>query len=327
MIFKCGNCGGSMVYDPERKAMYCEHCDSEDSENIMNGSDMASCVNCGAPMEVEKYTSATKCDHCGCYCVFEERVSGEYQPHLVLPFRTNKRMAKQYIKDAYCKNLFVPEDFLKDASLETIKGSYIPFWMYDYHANYDYEGTGKKIRKWRSGNTEYTETSIYNVQRNMDIDFDKIPVDASEKMPDGVMDLMEPYDYGALEDFHAKYMAGFYGEYYNYSADALEPRAKDKAAKYSDRLLNQTLTGYASVNPTKKQLYLDPKDRKYALLPIWHYVYKYRDKVYDFHVNGQSGKVVGNPPISNAKMVGYSIVMFLVLTAIAWLGWGILEVL
>ena len=34
----------------------------------------------------------------------------------------------------------------------------------------------------------------------MDIDFVKIPVDASVGMPDDVMDLMEPFDYKELQE-------------------------------------------------------------------------------------------------------------------------------
>ncbi len=69
-----------------------------------------------------------------------------------------------------------------------------------------------KIRTWRSGNYEYTETSLYQVERDATIDFEKLPVDASIAMPDEAMDLIEPYDYKALEDFQTKYMSGFFAE-------------------------------------------------------------------------------------------------------------------
>lgn len=327
MIFKCNNCGGNVVYDPEKQAMHCEHCDSIDSEAIMPGTEMSSCVNCGAPVYVDTFTSASKCEHCGSYCVFEERVSGAYEPHFVLPFKIGKTRAQMLLTEKFDKNIFLPGDFLSKKMLQKMEGLYIPYWMYDYDANYDYVGSGKKIRRWRSGNTEYTETSIYEVVRNMDIDFDKIPVDASNRMDDKTMDLLEPYDYGALQEFQTKYMSGFLGEVYNRSAADLEPRAKDKAQKYADMLLRETLVGYDSVTPVRRNLSLAKAGENYSLLPLWYYAYSYKDKVYEFFINGQTGKISGKAPRSMGKVVAYGLLMLATWLAIAYLGWGILEVL
>ena len=37
MIFRCKNCGGNVVYSPERKKMFCPFCESEDSEEREDG--------------------------------------------------------------------------------------------------------------------------------------------------------------------------------------------------------------------------------------------------------------------------------------------------
>ena len=42
---------------------------------------------------------------------------------------------------------------------------------------------------------------------------------------------------------------------------------------------------------------------KYLLLPIWISTFKYNDKVYQFMVNGQTGKVSGKTPISIPKVI------------------------
>ena len=82
MIFKCKNCGGNSVYSPDKGRMVCPHCESEESQEKIAGVGVAQCGNCGAPLEVSEHTSATKCPNCGSYHVFEERISGEYTPHL-----------------------------------------------------------------------------------------------------------------------------------------------------------------------------------------------------------------------------------------------------
>jgi hypothetical protein len=41
---------------------------------------------------------------------------------------------------------------------------------------------------------------------------------------------------------------------------------------------------------------------KYLMLPIWLSSFKYRDKTYQFVVNGQSGKVGGDYPVSGWRV-------------------------
>lgn len=327
MLFKCKNCGGNVVYEPARGKMYCPHCESEDSEDKIQGRSLTQCVNCGAPMEVKDYASAGRCEHCGCYVVFEERVEGVYEPHLLLPFRINKDNAIQVMNAEFGRRLFTPSDFMSTKSLEKMVGIYVPFWLYDYNAFYDYAGEGTRVKRWTSGNTEYVETSYYEVIRKMNVDFDKIPVDASYAMEDGVMDLMEPYNYQMLQDFEPKYMSGFYGEVYNQSASELEGRAQIKARNSSEELMQQSLQTYNTLRPLRKNLNLQRNGVHYALMPVWQYLYRYKGKTYQFHVNGQTGKVIGTTPVSMGKVISYGVSVFAIVTAICSLAVKALEIL
>lgn len=327
MLFKCRNCGGNVVYEPGRGRMYCPHCESEDSEETIQGGSLTQCVNCGAPMEVHDYTSASRCEHCGCYIIFNERVEGGYEPHLILPFHINKEHAVAAMDKEFTRRLFTPSDFMSAKSLEKMVGIYVPFWLYDYNACYDFAGEGTRVKRWTSGNTEYVETSYYEVIRKMDLDFDKIPVDASYAMDDGIMDLMEPYGYRLLQGFDPKYMSGFYGEIYNQGAPELEGRAQMKARSASEELMQESLRGYNTVRPHHKNLNLQRSGVNYALMPVWQYLYRYRGKTYQFHVNGQTGKVIGTTPVSMGKVCAYGISVFAIVTTICSLAIRALEIL
>ena len=37
---------------------------------------------------------------------------------------------------------------------------------------------------------------------------------------------------------------------------------------------------------------LDNQAVHYALMPVWQYLYRYKGKTYQYHVNGQTGKVI-----------------------------------
>lgn len=327
MIFKCKNCGGNVVYEPSRGRMYCPHCESEDSEDMIRGGSLTQCVNCGAPVDVRQYISASRCEHCGSYIVFDERVEGVYEPHMILPFRINKDNAVAMMEKEFKKRIFTPSDFMSTKSIREMVGIYVPFWLYDYKASYDFMGEGTKVRSWTNGDTEYIETSYYEVIRKMDADFDKIPVDASNAMEDGVMDLMEPYDYQQFQDFAPKCMSGFYGEIYNQGAAELEYRAQDKARSASEEMMSASFMEYDSMKPLKKDLNLERGSVKYALMPVWQYLYRYKDKEYQFHVNGQTGKVIGITPVSKGKVLAYGASVFVLVTVMCNLIFTILEIL
>ena len=321
MIFKCKNCGGNILYNPDKGTMCCPHCDSLDSEDKLVSTEyMVQCSNCGAPMDsaIKQFTSATKCPNCGTYVVLDERVEGNYKPDLVLPFRIGKNKAIDLLRDEFGKRIFTPSSFLNKASIDKVEGTYVPFFMYDYNTYTNYKGTGTKVRKWTSGGYEYTETSYYDIYREMNADFDMVPVDASDAMEDGYMDLLEPFNYAGLEQFNEKYMSGFMGEVYNQSETTLSPRATAKIDTAIDGIIRNTINGYATVTKNYMNVDHNKKRVQYALLPVWEYIFRYQGEDYKFHVNGETGKVVGRTPVDKGKVVLFSGTVFALVTILGY---------
>ncbi len=319
MIFKCKNCGGNTIYSPERHGMFCPFCESENSAERNDGDPgpLNVCPNCGSEIVIQEHTSATRCPGCDCYLILDERVEGEYAPKTILPFQLGKEVCKQSLREKFKKCRFAPVDFLSEARLNEIQGIYVPYWFYDYDTRWVFQGEGTKIRSWTSGDTAYTETSIYDVQRDMDISFQGIPVDASEQMPDDVMELVAPFQYDQVTDFKPEYMSGFYAEKYNMASDAVEERAKKIMRDASARLCQNTYSGsYSSVKTLHDELKTLDSHISYGLLPVWIYRYRYKGQEYPFYVNGQTGKIVGNPPVSTRKVWAYAGTLWASLTAI-----------
>ena len=321
MIFKCKNCGGNIVYNPDKGTMCCPHCDSIDSEDKLISTEyMTNCANCGAPMEdaIKEHTSATKCPNCGTYVVLDERVEGNYKPDLILPFKVSKDKAIEALREEFKNRIFTPTGFLSRASVDKIEGTYVPFFMYDYGTDTRYSAKGTKVRTWRSGGYEYTETSYFDIEREMKAGFDMVPVDASDEMADNYMDLLEPFDYSGLASFEEKNMSGFYGEKYNQPETALAGRALEKIEKAVDKLLKNSISGYSTVTGEHKNMDAKKSRVQYALLPVWEYVFHYQGEDYKFHVNGQTGKVVGKTPVAKDMVIKYSVTVFGIAAVLAW---------
>lgn len=318
MIFKCKNCGGNVIYSPEHHSMFCPFCESEKSEARQDyeQADLSVCPNCGGQVPVWEHTSATQCPYCDNYLIFDERVEGEYAPRMIIPFQLGKENCKNSLREKFKKNIFAPTDFLSEAKLNGIQGTYVPYWFYDYSTNCDLQAEGTKVRTWRTGDIMYTETSYYNIVRNMDVEFQNIPVDASVQMPDDIMDLMEPFGYQQLEEFHEEYLSGFYAEKYNMTSDLVENRAIKKRDDDIAQMFRSTYSGYGSVRVLHQNVRTTDSKASYGLLPVWKYNYRYKDKEYPFYVNGQTGKIVGIAPISKTKVWVYAGTLWACLTLI-----------
>ena len=87
---------------------------------------------------------------------------------------------------------------------------------------------------------------------------------------------------------------------------AVEERARKKMTDDADRLLMDSYSGYSSVKVKQRNLQLRDSQSDYGLLPVWKYLYTYQGNQYPFYMNGQTGKIVGNPPISMKKLWAYT---------------------
>lgn len=263
------------------------------------------CQNCGADIITDKDTAATTCSFCGAAVVLSDRLSGELAPAKVIPFRISKQQAQTAFQKWCKKGLLTPRTFMTGNRIKSITGIYVPFWLYDIQAKGDADATCTKVRSYTSGDYIYTETSYFHVYRRVNINYLKVPADASEKMNDTLMDRLEPFNYQDLKDFNMPYLAGYIAEKYNYTDEQMFPRAKQRVAQYADQFIANSINGYSTVHYNRKDMAIKPRSAYYTLLPIWMVCYDYRDSEHIFAMNGQTGKIVGKPPLSKAKIAAW----------------------
>ncbi len=319
MQYKCKNCGGNVLFDPDSQKMVCVQCASQNSQDILPGN-LDNCPNCGAPLEITGQTTSGKCNYCGTYLIFDNHLQNDFLPNLVLPFKISKNKVRDLINDNFGKRIFVPENFLNYKSLEKIEGVYVPFYLYDYMTHCTLEAVGIKDRSWRQGDYIVTEHRHYRISRDLDIPFSKVPVDGSKELDDAKMSLVEPYDYQHLLSFDSQYLSGFFSDQADYKKDELENQAQIKAKDFAGTILNRSVSGYSRIVKSKEQVDCDNLDSYYALMPMWIYKYSFLEKEYDIFINGQNGKIIGEIPIDKKKAVIYFSLFSIVTALIISLG-------
>ena len=321
--YKCPSCGAAMEFDPETGKLDCGHCgyettveemtknpqqeeSFEEAEDAKEEGETGTfkvyrCPSCGAEMLTDEYTSAAICGFCGMPGLMEDRLSGQLKPTFVLPFKITREDAVDRFRAWTRGNILTPRGFSSSSTLEKITGIYVPFWLYDYNTNVHLDAHCTRIRTSRSGDYEYTYTDHFDVSRDLNVEYDKIPADASEKMNDKIMDLMEPFDFTQLKQFEMPYLSGFMSERYNFGSDELQGRAKNRARNFALQTARNTISGYSSVNVINQRLHIRELKENYVLLPVWMLNYRYKGTNYQFAINGQTGKQVGTLPVSGGR--------------------------
>lgn len=346
---KCPCCGGAVEFDVGAQKLKCPYCDTEfditdSTEETAAGTDTAgwnsagsewgrdeadginiySCNSCGGEIIAESTTGATACPYCGNQVVVKGQFSGALKPDLVIPFKLDKKAAKAALKKHISTKKFVPKAFLSDNRLEEIKGVYVPYWLFTCDTTADANYKAEKIRRWSDDKYNYTETSYFDIYRSGNMGFDNIPVDGSTKMPDDLMESVEPFDLSQTVDFNTAYLAGYLADKYDVTAEESMHRANERIRQSVDDALKDTVTGYDSVQSQHVNMNVINGIYKYALYPVWILNTSWNGEKYTFAMNGQTGKFVGNIPIDKKAV---AIASFLLGTGIGALLYALMRLI
>ena len=260
-----------------------------------------SCPSCGAELFCDETTSATSCPYCGNNTIVPGQFSGALKPDYVLPFKLDKAAAVAALKKHYGGKKLLPKAFSNENHIEEVKGVYVPFWLYDGSAEVDVRCHGTKVSGYSTARENVTVTNHYDVRRAGTVRFERVPVDASSKMPDDHMDSIEPYDYKELRAFSTAYLPGFLADKYDVTVEQSCERADGRCAVSLEGALRRTTTQYDACITKDKDIRLRRGKVHYALLPVWMLHTKWKGQDFLFAMNGQTGRLVGDLPTDMGK--------------------------
>ncbi len=345
--YKCPCCGGAIGFDSSVQKMKCPYCDTEfemetlraydeelqnDKADNMNWETGAGeqwsdtenlgtyvCNSCGGEIIGDETTAATSCPYCGNPVVFMGQLSGALKPDYVIPFKLDKKAAKEALQKHYKGKLLLPKVFKDQNHIDEIKGVYVPFWLFDADADANIRYKATRVRMWSDSQYNYTETSFFSVFRAGKIGFERVPVDGSSKMPDDLMESVEPYNFADAVDFQTAYLAGYLADKYDVDAQQSVVRANERIKRSVEDAFRSTVTGFATVVPEASSVNLSNSKSKYALYPVWLLNTSWQGKNYLFAMNGQTGKMVGDLPMDKGLFAKWLSIISGSVAAVAFL--------
>ena len=340
--YKCPSCGGAIEFDSDTEfdletlKKYDEQLSKEAEqkddisdwqtdpgkqwqEGETDGMNVYTCKSCGGEIVSDENTGATSCPYCGNPVILTERFRGALRPDMVIPFKLDKKAAKE----AYYKHIkgrpLLPKVFRRENHIDEIKGIYVPFWLFDADVAADARYKATKVRTWSDSDYDYTETSYYSVDRSGNMSFVSVPVDGSSRMPDDLMESIEPYKVAEAVEFQTAYLSGYLADKYDVDAQQSTDRARERMKESAQDVLRDTVKGYASVIPENTNVRISGGDAKYALYPVWILNTTWRGKKYIFAMNGQTGRMTGDLPVDNGAYTRWLLGLTAVFSIAAYL--------
>lgn len=339
---KCVNCGALLVFKPGTNSLICEHCgtnneipvsneileeidydafirdcyDTEDKQTIL----IAHCDSCGAETSLPPNVTATDCPFCGSNLVVKGATSSQIvKPKGVLPFKIDKQQAQASFAKWLKSLWFAPSNLVAYAAQEEkLTGIYIPYWTYDSQTNSQYTGMrGVNFTEYITqpvqvnGKTTFKKVPVTKiiwtpVSGSVGVNFDDILVLACTSLPANYVDALEPFDLQNLQPFNEKYLSGFRAERYQVDVKSGLLTAKQKMDISIRRAICAQIGGdHQQINSLHSDYY--SITFKHILLPIWISSYQYRGKIYRFVINGRTGVVRGERPLSRVKIILFSL--------------------
>jgi hypothetical protein len=135
---------------------------------------------------------------------------------------------------------------------------------------------------------------------------------ASKTLPEGVFGASARWDLKALVPYQAEFVSGFRAEAYQVSLREGYPIARRTIDVQVRELICRDIGGDQQRVHQVATRYADIRF-KHVLLPVWVSAYRYRDKVYRFLINGQTGEVSGESPKSWWKIFFLTVAMLVFL--------------
>ncbi len=270
------------------------------------------CNKCAATFTLTPYAFSANCPYCDTPAI--TNFVKEITPKSLLPFEVTQKEAKALFKRWIGSLWFAPSKLKKLLKSNTkLKGHYLPHWTYDADTYTKYQGQrgdiyyvtvertvvldGKEIKQHiQEPRIRWRPVSGY-VHKS----FDDITIGASKTISRAILENLAPWHTQHLIPFNEKYLAGFNAEEYTIGLDNGFELAKVKMSEAIRQDIRADIGGDQQRITSMKTEYKN-SSYKNVLFPIWTANFQWKNRVYNYAINGQTGKIIGERPYSWLKI-------------------------
>lgn len=320
--FGCPACGGGLRYDIASGGMKCDRCGGVTPMEKLPAEEMSEtlevtefhCPQCGAAIYSTDTEVTSFCSFCGSDVVLTGRMGRTRRPEKIVPFTVSREDCEAAYRAHLRRYHLAPSELKKSETISHFRPVYVPFWSYQVDAEGPARLEGKK--SYTRGDYHYDET--YDLTMDAALHQKGILYDASSAFEDETAALLEHTTRQAVP-FHPAYLSGFYaqaadvpGETYHAEAAATAVRLFMEKVREDNGMDSVEMKGHISENFGLPSAQFQ---EKLVMMPVWLLAHRQGQRVVYTAVNGASGEVVCDVPVSVPRLAG----MILALAAVIFL--------
>lgn len=350
----CPECGGDAEWNPAKAALACPYCgtilpwsDGEtpfgaaiaehDLEKVLaeTGAEKRGmgvetttvrCESCQAISIFERDRAAQRCDFCGSPSIVpQDSLPDAITPESLLPVAVPATKVRDLLRQWYGSRWFAPDKLKKAALTDTLHGIYLPYWTFDSHVRADwtaesgyhyYESETYRDSQGRTQTRQVRKTRWKPSSGELEHFFDDELVAGTRGVHLALLHKIEPFPTREdLKAYDPAYVRGWTVERYQVDLrQAADINMADMNAQV-ERMCAGQVPG-----DTHRNLQVDARyggrTFKHILVPVWLATYTYGKKSFQVVVNGYTGKMAGEHPLSWIKITLAVIAVILVVAAI-----------
>lgn len=328
----CETCGGPVEADDK----FCPACGIEhfvQAIEIAQERDAARhfrCDNCGSEVATELDQRSYVCPFCdSTYVVELDQRTNRQRPEFIVGFSVTRDQAHEKFRQWIGKNSwFRPGDLHLATLADKQQGVYLPFWSFSMLAQSRWSATigeywyrtetyttrdskGKMVTRTR----RVQETEWWPLSGNHHHYYAGYLVSGSKGLPQEQAERIKPFHLPALKRYEPYFLAGWLSEEYSVQRETALQTCQQEFQSREQRNVKAFLPG-----DTHRSLHVATRfnaiNSDLCLLPVYILSYRYHDKLYRFLVNGQTGKCVGDKPVSAGRIASLIIVIVVLLAIV-----------
>ncbi len=337
---RCSNCSGNMDFNIKLGKLKCISCGTvlsvaeyekeverkdEPKEKVgqifvagavLNESDNQvnpfkrtyTCSSCGGKLSPESPETTKKCPFCGNRIIFTDKYKDLKIPDFIGVFLCDRDdFLNIWHKEITERRAFVPDEFAETFVIKKISPIYVPFCFFDVSVDGRIEYTAETVKLSKLIECSNVH-SAYKCSASGKMRFQHIPQDATTEIDGDISQGLEPYNFSEVKAFSFAYLSGMEARIFNMDeSDSFETVA-ERVSDSFDRYLTDA-ENYQYLKVAKREYDIKQERVTYALMPIWYMEVTWKKKKFTVAMNGQTGKLACEVPVSKLKYY-----MFLVST-------------
>lgn len=300
MLRKCEICRSLL----DEEDLFCANCGTEapraadDAPATRDVARLAThnfeCAGCGASMSFDARAGSLRCPFCGSVDLKQEQDRKILSPNRVVPFRVSREEAEAKLRASLGRGLFRPGDLSERAALVKMTPVYVPYWVFDATTHTHWTADTDRTPAGARGDWHPLTGEHHGQHRGL-------LVGASGALAAAETAKLCPFDLEAAVAPDTVDLDNVTVEQFAVPRKYARPLAR-AGLEQAEAEACQAHYVPGRARNVHVNVLVEAQSSEPVLLPVWIMAYRYKDRIFRFLVNGQTGRATGTAPVSWLKI-------------------------